>query len=219
MVKCDKNEVLRYLGYNGQEISNDISEIINETMTEAENTATFRYCSFESAAKHTSYGVHLTDCDLLLSGKDISRHLVDCNSAIIFAATLGTDIDRRIRMYESSSLTRAVILDCCASSLIESFCDDVCRGFEEKLTARKLFPSSRYSPGYGDLPLSLQPKMLRALNTQRQIGLTCNEQFLMFPRKSVTAVIGISEKPLTHCSQTGCDICSMNAVCAFRKNK
>lgn len=219
MVVCDKNEVLRYLGYNGQEISDTISEMIDKTSAEAEKAVTPRYCAAESPISRSADGIRVNSCGMLLCGSDIAEHLKGCESVILFAASIGADIERRIRIYEAQDLTRAIIMDCCGSSLIESYCDLVCGSIAERLTERGLFPTSRFSPGYGDLPLSLQPEFLRALNAQRQIGLTCNEQFLMFPRKSVTAVIGLSKTPVGGCSKTACDTCRMNSTCQFRKNK
>ena len=219
MVVCDKNEVLRYLGYNGQEISDTISEMIDKTSAEAEKAVTPRYCAVESPISRSADGIRVNSCGMLLCGSDIAKHLKGCESVILFAASIGADIERRIRIYEAQDLTRAIIMDCCGSSLIESYCDLVCGSIAERLTERGLFPTSRFSPGYGDLPLSLQPEFLRALNAQRQIGLTCNEQFLMFPRKSVTAVIGLSKTPVGGCSKTACDTCRMNSTCQFRKNK
>lgn len=219
MVVCDKNEVLRYLGYNGQEISDTISEMIDKTSAEAEKAVTPRYCAVESPISRSADGIRVNSCGMLLCGSDIAEHLKGCESVILFAASIGADIERRIRIYEAQDLTRAIIMDCCGSSLIESYCDLVCGSIAERLTERGLFPTSRFSPGYGDLPLSLQPEFLRALNAQRQIGLTCNEQFLMFPRKSVTAVIGLSKTPVGGCSKTACDTCRINSTCQFRKNK
>lgn len=61
----------------------------------------------------------------------------------------------------------------------------------------------RYSPGYGDLPLDVQSSFLRALDAQKKIGLTVSENNLLFPRKSVTAIIGIinsgSKKKIKSC--------------------
>ena len=163
MVVCDKNEVLRYLGYNGQEISDTISEMIDKTSAEAEKAVTPRYCAVESPISRSADGIRVNSCGMLLCGSDITEHLKGCESVILFAASIGADIERRIRIYEAQDLTRAIIMDCCGSSLIESYCDLVCGSIAERLTERGLFPTSRFSPGYGDLPLSLQPEFLRAL--------------------------------------------------------
>ncbi len=50
----------------------------------------------------------------------------------------------------------------------------------------------RFSPGYGDCPLSAQRSIVNSvLNATRLIGLTVTPTSLLIPTKSVTAVIGL----------------------------
>ena len=74
---------------------------------------------------------------------------------------------------------------------------------------------TRYSPGYGDLPLSIQRPLLDLLNAQRAIGLTLTPTNLMVPRKSVTAVMGVCDTPKE--SVLGnCTHCPLKSKCSFR---
>ena len=75
----------------------------------------------------------------------------------------------------------------------------------------------RYSPGYGDYPIECQGAFLSALNAGRLIGLTVTESNILLPRKSVTAVIGISEKEIESSEKRGCDSCKLRETCKFRK--
>ena len=61
--------------------------------------------------------------------------------------------------------------------------------------ARGLHCGTRFSPGYGDLPLSTQPVLLGALDAGRLLGITLSPALLMSPTKSVTAVVGLFERP------------------------
>lgn len=216
---CDRNEAMRYLGYRGQVISPEISGLIEQSAQEAESVAVPRYCSFEFDISKKDDGIFINETGVLLSGESIKRHLENCNRIILFAATIGIEIERRTRIYESRDMTRAVILDCCASALIETYCDQICYEIGKRTAEKKLFLTERFSPGYGDLPISLQKDFLRATNAQRLIGLTCNEHFLMFPRKSVTAIIGLSPTPSKPCTGVRCDTCSMNTACLFKKTE
>lgn len=56
----------------------------------------------------------------------------------------------------------------------------------------RAFAARRFSPGYGDLPLSLQPAMLRLTGADRMLGVQAGPSFLMTPMKSVTAVVGLA---------------------------
>ena len=74
----------------------------------------------------------------------------------------------------------------------------------------------RYSPGYGDLPLDVQNSFLRALDAQKKIGLTVSENNLLFPRKSVTAIIGIVDSEIKN-KRKSCNECSNYENCNFRR--
>ena len=49
----------------------------------------------------------------------------------------------------------------------------------------------RYSPGFGDFPLSAQREILSVLDAARAIGVSLTDTLLMVPSKSVSAVIGV----------------------------
>lgn len=51
--------------------------------------------------------------------------------------------------------------------------------------------------GYGSFPLEIQKEFLEAVNAHKRIGLCTGENNILIPRKSVTAVAGISEKPIS----------------------
>ena len=71
---------------------------------------------------------------------------------------------------------------------------DTVRLFCRELTDDGLELTSRFSAGYGDLSLEFQREIFRALDCQKNIGLTLNESLIMSPTKSITAIIGIKGK-------------------------
>ena len=118
-----------------------------------------------------------------LHGNDIKKHVENCKEIMIFAATLGLQVDGLIRSLEASDMPGAVITDSLASDMIENYCDDVFRGRTDLTT--------RFSPGYGDFPLEVQHELLRILDAKKQIGLYATAGGLLIPRKSITAIIGV----------------------------
>ena len=97
---------------------------------------------------------------------------------------------------------------------IESLCDVFCEELSQELQEEG-YLTSRFSPGFGDLPLTIQHDVFRVLDCSRKIGLTLNESLLMSPSKSVTAFAGISR-----CRQStshDCSLCSLKA-CEYRRN-
>ena len=129
--------------------------------------------------------------DRLLQSADLKKNLSGCDSALLFAATVGSGIDRFIRRFEHTEPAKALILQAVGAERVESLCDRFNRDVTDAATTigRKTHP--RFSPGYGDLPLDVQPLLLTMLDAERRIGITLGNNLLMSPSKSVTALIGL----------------------------
>jgi cobalamin-dependent methionine synthase I len=88
-----------------------------------------------------------------------------------------------------------MILDAAAAEMIEKYLD----AEEEKVLADPalagLTMNRRFSPGYGDLPLSVQKGFLAALDAERTVGIHLTATNLMVPRKSVTAFMAAYRDP------------------------
>ncbi len=205
------SEAARYMGVKGEPDGN-IRRLIEEADIAARRTIIPKYVYRVSSVEAFSNGIRLPDCGVFLPGDDIKKHLEGCGKAVVFAATLSAEADKLIRKAEVSDMAEALAMDCVCSSLIEQFCDKA----EEKIfrELKAAYRTWRFSPGYGDLPLSVQEELLIALNAQRRIGLTVTPENILIPSKSVTAVIGISEEPVHE--RTGkCEFCNMRGMCAF----
>ena len=124
---------------------------------------------------------------------DIKKLLLNnnCTSIILFAATLGIGIDRLLLKYSRTSPATALCIQAIGAERVEALCNAFSLELKEKFAplGRSLTP--RFSPGYGDLPLSLQRDIFAALECEKHLGLTLNDSLLMSPTKSVTAIIGI----------------------------
>lgn len=112
------------------------------------------------------------------------------------AATLGSKVDRKILYYEKVNMTKAVILDACATTSIEEYCDFIENEIKKEVVEDELNINWRYSPGYGDLDISIQRNLLKSLDAERTMGLTVSSHNILIPRKSVTAIIGIIPKEI-----------------------
>ena len=156
----------------------------------------------------------LPQIQMELPGKTAKTMLGNCSQVVLLACTLGLSFDTFLSREQKRSMAEAVILDGCGSALVEQGCDAA----EQKISSRfpGLYLTDRFSPGYGDLPLSLQKDLCAALDAQRRLGIYVNESMLMTPQKSVTALIGLSSAPQM-ARIRGCGYCSMKERCALRK--
>ena len=76
--------------------------------------------------------------------------------------------------------------------------------------------TGRFSPGYGDWDIAVQPLVAAALDTVRKAGLCVTDTNLMTPRKSVTALLGVSDHPVKG-QLAGCGHCVLRTRCEYRK--
>ena len=190
----EKSEVLRYLGYRRkQELTPDISALVDEMILEVQNVSNARYLyqAYDFTLDEANHAIHLTNTDLVLQSKQLYSHLKNAKQVVLLAATLGIEVERQVRLYELSEMTKAFVLDAACVDYIEKICDlaevDIDTQFTDSILNR------RFSPGYGDLSLEVQPQFLKTLGADRQLGLTLTENYLMIPRKSVTAILGLFE--------------------------
>ncbi len=118
----------------------------------------------------------------------LAGQLKGCRHAFVLAVTLGHGVDRLLARLSLLSQTEYLLADGIASALAEAACGEV----DARLSAG-LSCLPRFSPGYGALPLSLQPSLLSLLDAGRQLGITLSSSLLMSPSKSITAILGIRE--------------------------
>lgn len=207
LTEINRAEVLQYLGWRGSEIPPEVAAqlegCLDETLKVSEPRAVWKL--FPTSALPEE----------LLAGDDIRALLAESPRCVLLAATLGGALENAIRRAQVRDMTRALMLDCCGSSAIETVCDGAEAQILDTLGGG-CFLTDRFSPGYGDLPLSVQPCLLRAVDAGRRIGLHLTPSGILTPRKSVTAVIGIAERPQPHRFR-GCAYCSMFENCTYRK--
>lgn len=210
-----KDEVLRYLGHKDQKIDYITNRLIDESIDEIMSLAKERYIYKFFNISNDGDNLVLIGSNLNLLGKDIKNHLAKSESCVLMAVTLGHEVDTKIRYYEKTSMTKAIILDACATAFIEEVCDKVCIEIESKLEEGKVL-TSRYSPGYGDLPIYIQNEFLYTLDAKKSIGLNATSHSILIPRKSVTAIAGIMDRD-EKIEVTSCINCDKYATCNFSK--
>lgn len=206
-----ENEALLYLGYRGGTLPPDIHETIAHCEALLLETARPRlvWRQFDLLPDGT-----FNHTDFRPEGNDVQELLHDCRRVVLFAATLGVEVEALLHRTQVRDMAEAVVLDCCASSAIENVCDNFCEDLQAEVAPYYL--TDRFSPGYGDLPFSQQSEVCRILDISRRIGVNLSPSGLMIPQKSVTALIGIADTPQKKRFR-GCAYCNLFETCTLRK--
>lgn len=211
-----KEEVLRYLGYKNQKIQQSLNDLIDECIKEVQGYIKPKYIFEIYDIKKSKDKIELISSILTFRGKDIINHLKDSKKCVVMAVTLGNDIDTKIRYYEKFNLTKALILDACATSAVENLCDKVQEDIKNKAKSINMGITFRYSPGYGDFSIDIQKDIISSLEANKKIGLSSTENYILIPRKSVTAVIGFQEESIKSKPVT-CELCNKYDSCEYKK--
>ena len=181
-----ESEVLRYA--RAKVADAETMALLGSVISECEKAFSYKICYVE-------LDLTVTDCIsdfglFKIESKSLAKNLSGCDKAILFAGTVGIEIDRLIAKYSNLSPSRALMLQAIGTERIEALCDAFCRDIDS------LYPTKtrkRFSTGYGDAPLIAQRDIIRILDAPRKIGISLNESLLMSPTKSVTAFIGIEK--------------------------
>lgn len=179
----DTKEILRYAKCKVADDS--VLALMQSCIDEVKDKLTYKVC-------YAEFPLSIQDGRLDLSftttkSSMLQKALSGCQSYILFAATVGLELDRLIAKYGRVSPAKALFFQAIGAERIESLCDLFCADLQSD--GRQMKP--RVSPGYGDLPLNIQKDIFAVLDCPRRIGLTLNDSKLMTPTKSVTAFIGV----------------------------
>ena len=150
------------------------------------------------------------------SGQDLARHLQGCDAMLLLAATLGSGVDSLLRRLELSDIALATAADAMAAVLLETVCDTLETHLRADYRQKDRWLTTRYAPGYGDCPLTLNEDLCLMLDTVRGCGLAVTPQHLLTPRKSTTAILGLADHPVTG-ARAGCAHCLLKETCIYRK--
>lgn len=171
-VEFDEKRILRLIGYKKR--STEIKEPIKSLITEEK--------------KKLDYLLHPASIYTIVGYDETNKHLVfkDAEKVAICICTIGPELEREVKeLMEKNEMTRALILDALGSEAAEEVAIQSDRILAEKAREMNLWPSKRFSPGYGKWDIKEQRFIFRMLPAA-DIGVRLTESFMMVPRKSVS---------------------------------
>ena len=188
--KIDVNETRRYAGlsraknFSGQ----SIIDACDEALLLLEVRGVWKIYDYDAE----NFIVKSTP-NFKLVGKSITRHLADCEKVICMAVTVGEEIEREVtRRFSVGNYVESVLLDAAATAAVEQAADSLEKAVAPQFLKEGFKFKSRFSPGYGDWALENQ-KNFFDITGASEIGMTLSSALMLMPRKSVTAIIGLTK--------------------------
>lgn len=127
---------------------------------------------------------------LVIPSLDLCRLFADAREGLALAVTLGAPLDSVVRRLMMTDPALGAAVGACASALVDEVIDGLLAEQKRALASEGLSLSPRFSPGYGDAPLTCQGPLLSWLEARR-IGISLTLGGLMLPEKSVTALMAL----------------------------
>ncbi|TES86546.1 MAG: hypothetical protein E3J89_02415 [Candidatus Aminicenantes bacterium] len=171
-VEFDEKRILRLIGYKKR--PTEIKEPIKSLITEEK--------------EKLDYLLHPASIYTIVGYDETNKHLVfkDAEKVAICICTIGPELEQEIKkLMEINEMTRALILDALGSEAAEEVAIQSDQILAEKAREMNLWPSKRFSPGYGKWDIKEQRFIFRMLPAA-DIGIRLTESCMMVPRKSVS---------------------------------
>jgi hypothetical protein len=171
-VEFDEKRILRLIGYKKK--PTEIKEPIKSLITEEK--------------KKLAYLLHPASIYKIVGYGETNKHLIfkDAEKVAICICTIGPELEQEVKkLMEINEMTGALILDALGSEAAEEVAIQSDRILAEKAREMNLWPSKRFSPGYGKWDIKEQRFIFRMLPAA-DIGVRLTESCMMVPRKSVS---------------------------------
>lgn len=173
------------------------------------------------AVEWTDGGLKIKDTDIVFGGNLVARTFAGCDEIYIFAATLTLESETFLKKQQALGAVNGVVCDSVLTTMIESYCDDIDGAIAAREAARGRQATRRISCGYGDFPLACQRDILDILGAEKILGVKLNKNNMMYPNKTVTAVMGVKDATFDAVNSGGaakinkCSSCG--ACCDFKR--
>ena len=171
-VDFDEKRILRLIGYKKR--STVIKEPIKSLITEEK--------------KKLDYLLHPASIYIIVGYDETNKHLIfkDAENVAICICTIGPELEREVKkLMEKDEMVKALILDALGSEAVEEVTIQSDRMLAEKAREMNLWPSKRFSPGFGKWDIKEQRFIFRMLPAA-DIGVRLTKSCMMVPRKSVS---------------------------------
>jgi len=209
----EMREILHFLGWRGAKVERELLREIRSITDRVLEEVTARAVMLRLPVDENGT---LKGTAFFPQGKDVAKLLSGCGEVCLLAVTLGAQSERLILREQARSSACAVLIDAVLSAYVEAVCDRIEDSLRKQLLLQGRYLTDRFSPGYGDMPMQQTREICEVLASSRQIGLTVSASGIMIPRKSVTAVMGISRFPVER-RPDGCAGCPSRKTCEFAK--
>ena len=180
-------DALRYLGAKAEDT--EASDLVKKVLAEYRGIFTTRQVTALFPVKTLTPTITFHDCEITLTGESIARHFAGATAGLLCAFTLGAGVDRKLKELTLVRPAEGVALNAVASAYAERSADELLKEVRREIESRGFTTKFRFCPGYGDLPLETNAKIIDVLGATKKIGLSVAASGMLLPVKSIVGVV------------------------------
>lgn len=169
-VEFDEKRIIRLIGYKKKNIKDSVREIIAEEK------------------KRLGYLIQPLSIYTIIDYEETNKHPIfeHADKVALCICTIGRELEEEIAtLMRKNEMLRALVLDALGSEAVEEAANQSDEKIAMKAINLNLWPSKRFSPGYGKWDIKEQKFIFGVLPAEK-IGVRLNESFMMIPRKSIS---------------------------------
>ncbi len=189
------NQIISLLGYNIETVPAPVLESLESIIQTIPSILKLQsgFKIFDSKKiKLLSKGFTIED-QTFDCGTIIQSNLKNSDTIVFIISTLGNELETLSKIYmDSNDILNGYLIDKIGSELVETLADKTEIYLQEFIEPYELKMTNRYSPGYCGWNVSDQQKLFSLL-PDKFCNVSLNEDSLMIPIKSISAVIGIGK--------------------------
>lgn len=210
-IDVDRQQVLHSMGYSSRhKPSSRVTSLVDENIKNARHLIDPSYSYIVKNVEAIRRSCVFIEDSIVFNSTVMARLMKQCKTVAIFLATIGDRLEERVlHLAEDNLVLEASVLDTIGSVATQNVAEFVEGRIAEMAHAQGLCTSQRFSPGYCDWAIRQQKMIFRAMNGSLN-GIRLNKECLMFPRKSLSGVIGIGPQnmeiynPCQTCNKRDC---------------
>ncbi|MBN2031392.1 hypothetical protein JW824_14255 [bacterium] len=139
--------------------------------------------------------IHFLNHPFVIRSRQVQKMLRKSDPVCFFMVTIGPQVEETVRrLFDEGEMVSSIVLDAIGSETADAVADHLHRVVLKASAEKAGYTiTPRYSPGYGDWPVTVQGELLEICKGE-SIGISVNASSFMVPRKSVSAVLGWMKK-------------------------
>lgn len=207
-----ENQIIELLGYDVDTVPEPVLEtigfILNDLPNKVRLHSGYKICNSRKVKLFSNS--FTVDNRTFNCGNIIYSSIKNSESIIFLVSSLGEEIENWSKYFmDNNEMLKGYLIDKVASELVEQLADETELLLKNELEQFELKLTNRYSPGYCGWSVADQQNLFSLL-PPNFCGVSLNDNSMMIPIKSVSAVIGVGksvEKKNYECSICEIDFC------------